>query len=65
MLFFIGDNRVESDKHYVEDFLAGAAIDIISGLYFTDPYSGITISPTANSGHYGINVNGNFNYLIG
>jgi len=57
---FVGYSRVESDKHYVEDVLAGAAIGIISGLYFTEPYSGITISPTAKSGHYGINFSGTF-----
>ena len=57
---FVGYSRVESDKHYVEDVLAGAAIGIISGLYFTEPYSGITISPTANNGHYGINFSGTF-----
>lgn len=57
---FVGYSRVESDKHYLEDVLAGAAIGIISGLYFTEPYSGITISPIAKSGHYGINFSGTF-----
>lgn len=57
---FVGYTRVDSDKHYVEDVLAGAAIGIISGLYFTEPYSGITISPIAKSGHYGINFSGTF-----
>lgn len=57
---FVGYSRVASDKHFVEDVLAGAAIGIISGLYFTEPYSGITIAPTANSGHYGVNFSGTF-----
>jgi membrane-associated phospholipid phosphatase len=57
---FVGYSRVESDKHYVEDVLAGAVIGILSGLYFTEPYSGITITPTANSGHYGVNFSGTF-----
>jgi len=57
---FVGYSRVESDKHFVEDVLAGAAIGIMSGLYFTEPYSGITISPTASSGHYGVNFSGTF-----
>ncbi|TMM43105.1 phosphatase PAP2 family protein [Colwellia ponticola] len=57
---FVGYSRVNSDKHYVEDVLAGAVIGILSGLYFTEPYSGITISPTANTGHYGISVSGTF-----
>jgi membrane-associated phospholipid phosphatase len=57
---FVGYSRVESDKHHIEDVLAGAAIGILSGLYFTEPYSGITISPTVNSGHYGVNFSGTF-----
>lgn len=57
---FVGYSRVESDKHFVEDVLAGAAIGIISGLYFTELYSGITISPTAGNGHYGLNFSGTF-----
>ena len=57
---FVGYSRVQSDKHYAVDVLAGAAIGIISGLYFTEPYSGITISPTAGGGHYGLNFSGTF-----
>ena len=57
---FVGYSRVQSDKHYAVDVLAGAAIGIISGLYFTETYSGITISPTASSGHYGLSFSGTF-----
>ncbi len=57
---FVGYSRVESDKHYIEDVLAGAAIGIISGLYFTEPYSGVTITPIAKSGHYGLSFSGTF-----
>lgn len=57
---FVGYTRVESDKHYVEDVLAGAAIGILSGLYFTDPYKGITISPIVGNGNYGLYVSGTF-----
>jgi membrane-associated phospholipid phosphatase len=57
---FVGYSRVKSDKHYLEDVLAGAAIGILAGLYFTEPYSGITISPTVNNGHYGMNFSGSF-----
>ncbi len=57
---FVAYSRVESDQHYVEDVLAGAAIGILSGLYFTEPYSGITISPTANNGYYGLSFSGTF-----
>lgn len=57
---FVGYSRVQSDKHYAVDVLAGAAIGILSGLYFTEPYSGVTISPTAGNGHYGMNFSGTF-----
>jgi len=57
---FVGYSRVESDKHYIEDVLAGAAIGIISALYFTEPYSGVTISPTAGNGQYGVSFSGTF-----
>jgi membrane-associated phospholipid phosphatase len=57
---FVGYSRVESDKHFIEDVIAGAAIGIISGFYFTEPYSGITISPIAGGGHYGLNFSGTF-----
>lgn len=57
---YVGYTRVESDKHHVEDVLAGAAIGILSGLYFTDPYKGITITPVVGNGNYGLYVSGNF-----
>jgi len=52
---FVGYSRVESDNHYVEDVLAGAAIGIVSSFYFTTPYKGFNIQPIANNGTYGIN----------
>ena len=57
---FVGYSRVESDKHYLADVLAGAAIGIISGLYFTEPYSGISISSRVSNGHYGLSFSGTF-----
>lgn len=57
---YVGYTRVASDKHYLEDVLAGAAIGIVSGLYFTDPYKGITISPIAGKDNYGIYISGTF-----
>ena len=53
---FVGYSRVESDNHYTEDVIAGAAIGAISSFYFTKPYEGFVITPTANDGAYGLSV---------
>ena len=53
---FVGYSRVESDNHYIEDVLAGAAIGIASSFYFTTPYKGFTVKPTANNGAYGVSL---------
>lgn len=53
---FVGYSRVESDKHYTEDVIAGATIGIISSFCFTKPYKGFVVTPTANNGSYGIKI---------
>jgi len=55
---YVGWSRVEgeSDKHDFTDVAAGAAIGILSSYYFTKPYKGFVVSPTANNGSYGINI---------
>lgn len=57
---FVGYSRVEADKHYIEDVLAGAAIGAASSLYFTEPYKGVKITPVAGSGYYGVTLSGIF-----
>ncbi len=54
---FVGYSRVEADKHYVEDVIAGAAIGLLSSFYFTASYKGFELSPVASSGVYGISIN--------
>ncbi|MBN8214385.1 MAG: phosphatase PAP2 family protein [Xanthomonadales bacterium] len=48
---YVGWSRVEgeSDKHDFSDVAAGAVVGIISGYYFTTPYNGFTVTPTADS----------------
>ena len=53
---FVGYSRVHADKHYVEDVIAGAAIGILNSYYFTTPYKGITLTPIAGNGMYGIGI---------
>ncbi|MBF0195251.1 MAG: phosphatase PAP2 family protein [Magnetococcales bacterium] len=57
---FVGYSRVETDHHYVIDVIAGAALGIASNYYFTTPYDGFTIKPTASNGFYGISLAKNF-----
>lgn len=57
---YVGYTRVASDQHYLEDVLAGAAIGALAGWYFTQPYEGITVTPIAGNGVYGLYVSGQF-----
>jgi len=58
---YVGYTRVNSDKHQTSDVLAGAAIGIISGLYFTTPYKNVNIQPYADAkGSYGISLSSRF-----
>ncbi len=52
----VGYSRVETDKHYTEDVLAGAALGIISSFYFTKPYKGLSLKPMATKGTYGLSL---------
>lgn len=52
----VGYSRVEADKHYTEDVLAGAALGIISSFYFTKPYKGFAIKPIADKETYGLSL---------
>lgn len=45
---------IETDRHYIEDVLAGAAIGTASMYIFTTPYEGIRITALANNGRYGL-----------
>jgi len=54
---FVGYSRVQADKHYVEDVIAGAAIGWLSSIYFTTSYKGYELSPAASNGVYGFNIN--------
>ncbi len=53
---FVGYSRVEGelDKHYPGDVLAGAALGIISGYYFTESPKSYSKSPIIDQGRYGV-----------
>ncbi len=53
---FVGYSRIEADKHYLSDVLAGAAIGGLSSWFFTDRYTDVKIQPMAKKGSYGLSV---------
>lgn len=57
---FVGYSRVESDNHYVEDVVAGAAIGVLSSYYFVEPYKGVTLSPYSEKESYGFSMRMNW-----
>ena len=57
---FTGYSRIDADKHYVEDVLAGAIIGTISSFYFAEPYKGVTVAPAASRDYLGITLTARF-----
>jgi membrane-associated phospholipid phosphatase len=54
---YVGYSRVEADKHYVEDVVAGALLGTLSSFYFTEPYNKeFSITPIARQGVYGATI---------
>ena len=57
---WVGYARVEDDKHFVEDVVAGAAIGFLSSRFLTTRYRSAQIVPIVRTGYYGLQVNGSF-----
>lgn len=53
---FTGWSRIDSNKHYTHDVLAGAALGIASGFYFTTSYNNLTISPIVENKKYNLQI---------
>jgi len=53
---FVGYSRIQADKHYLGDVLAGAAIGTLSSWFFTDRYKELNVQPLAKHGTYGMTV---------
>ena len=51
---FVAYSRVEADRHFVEDVVAGAAIGFLSSYYFTTRYPGVSIIPVARRDFAGV-----------
>lgn len=58
---YVGYSRVESDKHETIDVLSGAAIGVLSGVFFTNRYEGVAVAPVVSRRNgYGISVSSRF-----
>lgn len=44
---------IETDRHYIEDVLAGAAIGTVFTYIFTAPFEDVSLVITTNNGRYG------------
>ena len=53
---YVGWSRVDAKKHDWVDVAGGAAVGILSSYYFTKPYKGVTITPEAGNGFYGVTL---------
>lgn len=53
---FVAYSRVASDKHYVEDVVAGAAIGVLSSYFFTSRYEGFEVTPVVAGDFLGLSV---------
>jgi hypothetical protein len=54
---YVGYSRIEADKHFPEDVVAGALIGTLSSFYFTGPYTkeGVIV-PIAAKDFYGMDI---------
>ncbi len=58
---FVAFSRVESDNHFVEDVIAGAAIGTISTYLFTKPIEKrLSVVPLVGGGTYGVFIETQF-----
>lgn len=53
---YVGWTRWESDRHFLIDVMAGAALGIASSYVFTDPRDDIAVTPLVDAGFYGVRI---------
>lgn len=53
---FVGYTRIQANKHFGEDVMAGAVIGLGSSLIFTTPYKGVNITPMCHGKAVGLSV---------
>lgn len=53
---YTGYSRVDADKHYTHDVLAGAILGMASSWYFTTQYHNLTIQPLLSGDYNGVRL---------
>jgi membrane-associated phospholipid phosphatase len=53
---FVAYSRVEANRHYPRDVIAGAGIGILSSYIFTRPYKGWNLSIEGDTKSFGIRL---------
>lgn len=53
---YVGWSRVDQDLHHVRDVVVGCALGVISGLYFTQPKTGTTVTPFLDRQVWGVQI---------
>ena len=53
---FVAWSRIESEQHDWGDVTAGAALGILCGYYFTEPFENVFIAPIVGDDMYGLKV---------
>jgi len=51
---YTGYSRIQSNKHYIHDVLAGAILGMASSWYFTTSYKDVQIQPVVRSDYNGV-----------
>jgi len=57
---YTGYTRVDANRHYVHDVVAGALLGSLSSYYFTSHYKDVRIEPTVTSNFKGIRISYDF-----
>ena len=60
MATYVGYVRIDDEKHFAEDVVAGAAIGYLSGRFLTTRYENTEIAPIVQKDFYGLQVNARF-----
>ncbi|WP_052074511.1 phosphatase PAP2 family protein [Shewanella mangrovi] len=53
---YVGWSRVDSDRHYTKDVVAGALVGYLNARYFTEPFHGVQVAAYSEGDAVGIKL---------